>query len=99
MRRLVNGSLVLAVSLELAGLPVHQAGPGAGLLPAVVVFDQLSDGLVGQHLPDAVKRLPVELEGLLEQHLVLDAPLVRERGEVGEVLQSIVGLGFFLSFC
>lgn len=37
------------------------------------------------HLADAVEALPVELEGLFEQHLVLDGPLVREGREVGQV--------------
>jgi hypothetical protein len=32
----------------------------------------------------------VELERLLEQHLVLHAPLVRKRREVGQVLQADV---------
>jgi hypothetical protein len=35
-----------------------------------------------------VKRFSVKLEGLLEQHLVLHAPLVREGSEIGQVLKN-----------
>ena len=35
---------------EAPGLPVHEAGPGPGLLPAVVVLHQGGDRLVRQHL-------------------------------------------------
>ena len=37
-----------------------------------------------------MEALAMELEGLLKQHLVLHTPLVREGGEVGEVLQGPV---------
>ena len=69
------------------GLAIHEAGPRPSLLPAVVIFHQGCDTLVWQHLPYPVERLPVELEGLLEQDLVLHAPLVWEWGEVRQILQ------------
>lgn len=46
------------------------------------------------HLLDAVEALPVEAEGLLEQHLVLHGPLVRERREVGQVGQRALHVVF-----
>jgi hypothetical protein len=67
---------------------MNPPSPGSGLLPSVVVLDELRDGLVRQHLPDPVKRFSVKLEGLLEQHLVLHAPLVREGSEIGQVLKN-----------
>ena len=67
---------------------MNPPSPGSGLLPSVVVLDELRDGLVRQHLPDPVKRFSVKLEGLLEQHLVLHAPLVRERSKVGKILKN-----------
>ena len=72
------------------GLPIHQTCSCPGLLPAVVIFHQGRYTLVRQHLPDSVEALAVELESLLEEHLVLHAPLVGKRGEVGQVLQGPV---------
>lgn len=46
------------------------------------------------HLLDAVEALAVEAEGLFEQHLVLHCPLVRERGEVGQVGQRLLDVVF-----
>lgn len=97
MSGLINCTLILSLSLELPRLPVHQAGPGPGLLPAVVVFDELRDRLVRQHLADSVERLSVKLESLFEQNLVFDAPLVRERGKVGEILKNISKLECFVN--
>ena len=34
-----------------------------------------------------MEALAMELEGLLKQHLVLHTPLVREGGEVGQILE------------
>ena len=41
-----------------------------------------------------VKAFPVKLEGLLEENLVLDRPLVGKRGEVGQVLEGFVQVVF-----
>lgn len=38
--------LMVALGGQFAGLPVHQAGSGARLLPGVVVLHQAGDGLV-----------------------------------------------------
>ncbi|KAG7220235.1 hypothetical protein INR49_018355 [Caranx melampygus] len=43
--RVVPVVLVAPVG-QLSGLPVHQAGPGPGLLPGVVVLHQTGDGFV-----------------------------------------------------
>ena len=78
--------LYLRVSHCPPGLSVHETSPCPCLLPAVIILDEGGDALVRQHLADPVEALAVELEGLLEQNLVLNTPLVREGGEVGQVL-------------
>jgi len=40
--------VTVAPAGQFAGLPVHQAGSGPGLLPGVVVLHQAGDGLVRQ---------------------------------------------------
>ena len=46
------------------------------------------------HLLDPVEALPVEAEGLFEQHLVLHRPLVWKRGEVWQVGQRLLDVVF-----
>lgn len=79
-----------AIDLQFAGLSVHERGSSARLFPAVVIFNQLGNGLVGQHLTDPMERLAVELERLLEQDLVLNGPFVWKGREIGQILEGPV---------